>query len=116
MSDKLSTKAKRAKLAIREKKIREELDHASDKFEANAKKVLTIAAISGVTLLVSYGIFRWVSSGKEKLQPQKIIKTAAKKSSFRLPSVLVERLSVFLIKIVSDQITSVIKKLKEKHF
>jgi hypothetical protein len=115
MSEKLSTKAKRAKLAIREKILKQELDQASDKFEANAKKALTIAAISGATLLVSYAIFRLISSGKAKAEPQKTVKAAAKKS-FRLPQVFVEKLSVLVLKIVTDQITIILKKLKEKHF
>lgn len=115
MSEKLSTKAKRAQLAIREKVLKQELDQASDKFEANAKKVLTIAAISGATLLVSYGIFRLVSSGKGKVEPPKTMKASAKKS-FGLPAIFVEKLSVLVLKIVTDQITTILKKLKEKHF
>lgn len=113
---------KRSFLDQREAEVKSELSEASESLEAGVKRVATITAAIGATVVTGYVLYKIFSKPKKKSEPEIIIKEGTSGSpdvkrirnpqKFSFKNALIERLSLILIQAIGAQLAVLLSKYR----
>lgn len=112
---------KRSYLDQREAEVKSELSEASESLEAGVKRVATITAAIGATVVTGYVLYKIFSKPKKKPEPEILkervsgnpdVKGVRNLQKFSFKNALIERLSLILIQAIGTQLAILLSKYR----
>lgn len=96
------------RLSLKENRVKEELDQASDKLEKTIKTVATFSLVAGAVFFVSYKVYQRTSGKKTEKAKKKLKEKAREVNAAIAPrpgfkQILMERVALMLVQVIGTQ-------------